>query len=110
MGCMRPGEGARTTACNLLFNSDYKKGLKQFLDCSTLVTNHRKNDEECKDHQMRCGKSRDPELDINHQLGLFMDLAGTRPDPECQGAALRGRRCPKCKPLFPKLVRGPDNT
>jgi hypothetical protein len=59
---------------------------------------------------MRFGKSQDPELDINHQLGLFMDLAGTRPDTECQGAALRGRRCPVCKPLFPKLLRGPDNT
>jgi hypothetical protein len=38
MGCMRPGEGASTTTCNLLFNSDYQKGLKQYLDCSTLVT------------------------------------------------------------------------
>jgi hypothetical protein len=109
MGCMRPGEGARTTTCNLLFNSDYNKGLKQYLDCSTLITNQRKNDQERKGHQMRFGKSQDSELDINHQLGLFMDLAGTRPDPECQGAALRGRRCPKCKPLFPKLLRGPDN-
>jgi hypothetical protein len=60
MGCMRPGEGARTTTCNLLFNSDYKEGLKQFLDCSTLVTNLRKNDQECKRHWMRPGKSQDP--------------------------------------------------
>ncbi len=97
---MRPGEGAHITTCNL--SSDFK-GLKQFLDGSTLVTtNICKNDEEHKGHWMRFGKSQDPELDINHQLGLFMDPAGTRPDPSCQAAALR---CPKCKPLFPKLAR-----
>jgi hypothetical protein len=60
MGCMRPGQGARTTACNLLFNSDFQKGLKQFLDCSTLVTNLCKNDQERKGHWMRFGKSQDP--------------------------------------------------
>jgi hypothetical protein len=44
MSCMRPGDGAlaRSTACNPLFNSDIQKGLTQFRDCSTLVTNSSK--------------------------------------------------------------------
>ena len=106
MGCMRPGEAARTTTCNLVYNSDFNKGLTQFRDCSTLVTNIRKNDQERKGHWMRFGKSSDPELDLNFQLGLFMDLNGTRPSPDCLAASLRGRRCDKCKPLFPKMIRG----
>ena len=107
---MRPGEGARTTACNLKFDADYLKGLHEFKDCSTLVMNHRKQDQERKGHQMRFGKSADPALDINHQLGLFMDLAGTRPSPACAGDHLRGKRCLVCAPLFPKFAKGPGNS
>ncbi len=59
---------------------------------------------------MRFGKSADPALDINHQLGLFMNLAGTRPSPACAGDRLRGKRCLVCAPLFPKLVMGPGDS
>ncbi len=38
---------------------------------------------------MRFGKSRDPELDINYQLGLLMDTLGTRPSTFCLGNANR---------------------
>ena len=107
MGCMRPGEGAASQACNLRFNSDFLKGLLQFEHCSTLVTLKRKNDQERKGHWMRFGKSLDPELDINHQLGLLMDTLGTRPSTLCLGDANRGRRCKHCKPLFPRLSKDP---
>ena len=59
---------------------------------------------------MRFGKSTDPELDINHQLGLFLDMTGTRPSTNCQGVALQGRKCLTCPPLFPKLKRGANGT
>jgi hypothetical protein len=36
IGCMRPGEGARATSCNLQFDSDFHKGLLEFKDCSFL--------------------------------------------------------------------------
>ena len=52
---MRPGEGARAQSCNLRFNADFPTGLLQFRDCSTLVTNKRKNDQERKGHWMRFG-------------------------------------------------------
>ncbi len=57
IGCMRPGDGARSTACNLKFDADYLKGLLDFKDCSTLVINNRKQDQESKGHWMRFGKS-----------------------------------------------------
>ena len=46
IGCMRPSEGAHAQSCNLQFNADFLKGLRDFLDCSTLVTLKRKNDQD----------------------------------------------------------------
>ena len=105
VGCMRPAEGAAATSCCLVFDSDFLKGLTRFKDCSTLLTKLRKQDQERKGHWMRFGKALDPELDINYQLGLFMDAAGTRPRPHCEGSALKGKRCLICPPLFPKLAK-----
>ena len=48
---------------------------------------------------MRFGRAADPALDINHQLGLFMDLAGTRPRPGCTKSSRPGAQCPVCPPL-----------
>jgi hypothetical protein len=107
LGCMRPFEGAEATTCCLRFNSDFLKGLTAFEHCSTLTAVKRKQDQERKGHWMRFGKSRDPDLDINHQLGLFMDLAGTRPKPYCIGLGLQGKKCLTCPPLFPKLRKSP---
>ena len=59
---------------------------------------------------MRFGKAADPALDLNYQLGLFMDLAGTRPSTRCRKHALRGKRCPDCFPLIPKLVKYPNGS
>jgi hypothetical protein len=110
MGCMRPCEAARATSCCLAFDSDFKKGLLQFKDCSTLATILRKQDQERKGHWMRFGKSVDPDLDINYQLGLFMDTVHNRPRTHCAGESLRGKRCLTCLPLFPKLVKGRDGS
>jgi hypothetical protein len=105
MGCMRPGEVAMAQTCDLKFNGDYDKGLLQYKDCSTLCTLTRKQDQERKGHWMRFGVSDDPALDINYQLGLFMDMAGTRPGPGCSKRSRPGARCTSCFPLFPKLRR-----
>ena len=110
LGCMRPCEAARATSCCLEFDSDFKKGLPQFKGCSTLVTILRKQDQERKGHWMRFGKSVHPELDINFQLGLFMDTVHSRPRTHCDSESLRGKRCLTCLPLFPKLVKCPDGS
>ena len=104
IGCMRPSEGAAALTCELEFNADYNAGLTQYRDCSTLHCLMRKNDQERKGHQMRFGVSSDPALDINFQLGLFMDLAGTRPRTNCNGT--RKKKCTVCPYLFPKMVKG----
>jgi hypothetical protein len=108
VGCMRPAEGAAALTCNLVFNSDYYAGLRQYLGCTTLHTLTRKQDQERKGHQMRFGVATDPQLDINYQLGLFMDMAGTRPHTNCNRGP--GKKCTVCPPLFPKLVRGPGGS
>ena len=108
IGCMRPCEGARATSCCLAFDSDFHKGLPKFKDCSTLATILRKQDQERKGHWMRFGKSTDPDLDLNYQLGLFMDMIGTRTRTHCAGESLRGKQCLTCAPLFPKLARAPN--
>ena len=46
------------------------------------------------------------ELDLNYQLGLFMDLVHTRPSPTCAAGQLRGKRCLSCPPpSFPNCSR-----
>ena len=108
IGCMRPAEGAAALSCDLVFNSDYDAGLRQYLGCTTLHCLMRKQDQERKGHQMRFGVATDPQLDINYQLGLFMDIAGTRPRTDCNRRS--GKRCTVCPPLFPKLVKGPNGS
>ena len=103
MGIMRPVEGSLAQTCDFEPGGDCNKGLTQFEGGSTLRTLFRKNDQIRKGHEMRFGKSADPDLDINFQLGLLMDLLGTRPKPGCTKATRPGRRCPVCPPLFPKL-------
>ena len=49
-------------------------------------------------------------MDINHQLGLFMDMAGNRPNTVCDAATACGRDCRHCLPLFPKLFKGAGDT
>ena len=103
IGIMRPVEGSLAQTCDYEQDSDRNKGLTQFDGGSTLRTLFRKNDQIRKGHEMRFGKSAHPDLDINFQLGLLMDLLGTRPRPGCTKSTRPGRRCPVCPPLFPKL-------
>jgi hypothetical protein len=39
---MRPAEGAQAQSCSLDFDADFRKGLTQYVGCSTLTTLHRK--------------------------------------------------------------------
>ncbi len=104
---MRPG------SCNLMLDSDYK-GLLAYMDCSSLVTSHRKNDQERKGHWMHFGKSADPALDLDYQLGLFMDMAHTRPSDSCAVGQLREKRClpslPRARQTRGSWVLHPDPT
>jgi hypothetical protein len=66
IGCMRPAEGAAALSCDLVYNSDYNAGLRQYLGCTTLHCLMRKQDQDRKGHQMSFGVAADPQLVINY--------------------------------------------
>ena len=109
VGCQRPSKAAAQTSCDMWFDDDWHRGLVSFQGGATLNCSVRKQDQERKGHHMRFGCSVDPALDLVYQLGLFMDMAGTRPRDGCVKRGGPHARCPVCPPLFPKLQRGPHN-
>jgi hypothetical protein len=108
IGCMLPAEGAAALTCELVFNSDYRTGLHQYRNCATLHCLMHKNDQEWKGHQMRFGVSTYPALVLpfKFQLGLFMDLAYTRPRTNCNGHSWK--RCTVYPLLLPKQIKTLD--
>ncbi len=95
----------------MVFDSDHHKGLRQYKD-STLTTIKHKQNQERKGHWMRFGKSSDPALNLNHQLGLFMDLAGTHPHTDCLKdlEALRDKQLLSVPQTMKKDVRPSPST
>ncbi len=61
VGCMRPAEGAAALTCDLVFNSDYDAGLRQYfkLGCFTLHTLTRIRNAKA----TRCASALPPTLD-----------------------------------------------
>jgi len=110
VGCQRPSEAAAATSCDWWFDDDWQQGAVSFQGGATLNCSIRKQDQERKGHHMRFGRSVDPQLDLVYQMGLFMDLAGTRPRAGCTKRARPHAFCPVCPPLFPKLQNGPSGT
>ena len=83
IGIMRPSNGSRAQTCDYANDANPGTATTQPGPGFTLRTLFRKNDQIRKGHEMRFGKSVQPDLDINFQLGLLMDLLGTRPRPGC---------------------------
>jgi hypothetical protein len=103
LGIMRPGEITAAQSCDYKHDDDFSKGLIPARGSATLYTRKRKQDQERKGHHMRFGKSADPELDVNHQMALYMDQLNIRPLTTCTKAARPHVRC-NCPPLFPRLA------
>ena len=70
VGCQRPSEAAAATSCDWWFDDDWHRGLVSFQGGATLNCSICKQDQECKGHHMRFGRSEDPALDLVHQMGL----------------------------------------
>ena len=83
IGCQRPSEAAAAQSCDWWFDDDWRLGTVPFSGGATLNCSIRKQDQERKGHHMRFDRSADPSLDLVYQMGLFMDLAGTRPRAGC---------------------------
>jgi hypothetical protein len=105
ISCMRPAGGAAALSCDLDYNSEYNAGLHHHLGCTTLNRLERKTGPGTQGPPDALGVATDPQLDVNHQLGLFMDLAGTWPSTNCN--CCPGKRCTIYQPLFPKLTHYP---
>ena len=106
--CLRPSEGARLQACDVLFDFDVASGRRGYRGTAAINVMSRKNDQDRKGHHPRVGRSKSNELDLVHQLRRFMIEAGTEPRPDCQKRQRLHARCPVCPPLFPLSSRGKD--
>ena len=78
---MSPIEGSLAQTCD--YEQDRSCGPTQPDGGFTLRTHFRRNEQIRRGIEIRFGKSVDPNLDINFQLGLLMDLLGTRSKPGC---------------------------
>jgi hypothetical protein len=94
ISCMRPaGGGAAALSCDLDYNSDYNAGLHQHLCCTKPHLLMRKTGPGTQGPPDALGMATDQQLDVNHQLGLFMPLAGTWPAPTATAASSSGASC-----------------
>ena len=78
--CLRPSEGARLQACDVLFDFDVASGRRSYRGTAAINVMSRKNDQDRKGHHPRVGRSKSDELDLVYQLRRFMIEAGTSLD------------------------------
>ena len=55
------------------------------------------------------GRAADPELDVVHQLRVWMEALDLRVHPRCRKGREPAARCPLCPPLFPRTRRSRGN-
>ena len=106
VACQRPSEDVADSSCDCWADDDWHQEAVSFQGDVTLYCSIRKQDQECKGYHMRFGCFVDPALDMVYQMGLFMDLAGTRPRAGCTKRTRPHALCPVCHPLFPKFQNG----
>jgi hypothetical protein len=101
--CCRCEEGAMLQVCDVWLNYDWLAGYQQFVDGTAYNVKVRKNDQFRQGHQPRCGRPKDPRLDVTAQLLEMMRQLG------CTKRAEPGSPCPRCPPLFPRRINGGRN-
>ena len=67
------------------------------------------NDRVRRGHHPALGRAEDPELDIVHQLRVWMEVMDLAVHPRCRKRREPAARCPWCPPLFPRTRRGRGN-
>ena len=107
--CLRVSEVARLQVCDLWFHYFESMGLLGFEGTAAIHIVNRKNDTQRKGHHPAVGKSRDPSLDIIHQLKTWLRLTGMCVHPSCTKLSNPAARCSFCPPLFPRTRNGPGN-
>ena len=106
--CLRVAELAALQVCDLWFGFHTGYGISGFEGTVAVHVGRRKNDCERKGHHPAVGRSRDPDLDLVHQLLTWLARNGLSISPLCQKRANSAARCPHCLPLFSRLANGPN--
>jgi hypothetical protein len=104
--CCRCEEGAMLQVCDVWLNYDWLAGYLQFVGGAAYNVKVRKNDSFRQGHQPRCGRPKDPRLDVTAQLLEMMRQLGSAPRAGCTKRAEPGSPCPVCPPLFPRRING----
>lgn len=105
--CLRVAELAALQVCDLWFGFHTGYGIPGFEGTAAVHIGRRKNDCERKGHHPAIGRSRDPVLDLVHQLLIWLAQNGLVVSPLCRKRADPAARCPHCFPLFSRLGNGP---
>jgi hypothetical protein len=102
--CCRCEEGAMFQVCDVWLNYDWLAWYQQFVGGTEYNVKVRKNDQFCQGHQPRCGRPKDPRLDVTAQLFEMMRHLGSAPRAGCTKRAEPCSPCPTCPPLFPRRI------
>ena len=102
--CLRVAELRGLRVCHLLFDFHLSYGIPGYEGTMALHIVKRKNDAQRRGHYPAVGRSANPELDLVHQLRVWLSVLGITRSPSC--SARPGVQCPACAPVFPRLVSG----
>ena len=105
--CLRVSELLALQVCDLWFDFHAGYGIPGFLGTLAVHIARRKNDCERKGHHPAVGRALEPDLDLVHQLNVWLRNHGLRVSTLCQKSAYPAFPCPHCPPLFSRLGNGP---
>ena len=96
-------------ACDLWFDHFTGYGIPGYEGTCAVHVNKRKKDRIRRGHHPALGRAEDPELDIVHQLRVWMEAMDLVVHPRCRKRHEPAARCPWCPPIFPRTRRGRGN-
>ena len=105
IACLRPSEGAMLQVCDLWFDYDARAGGRYAVGTLAINILKRKNDQERRGHSPRLGRANHPDLDIVHQLKVYLRVAGLAVHQDCTKAQRPHARCRHCRPVFGRAVK-----
>ena len=105
--CLRVAELRALRVCHLLFDFHCAYGIPCYEGTLAVHVVKRKNDSERRGHYPAVGRSSNPDLDLVHQLRVWLRFLGIEQHPLCSSRA--GVQCHTCPPIFPCLTNGPGS-
>ncbi len=105
--CLRVSELLALQICDLWFDFHAGYGIPGFLGTLVVHISRCKNDCERKGHHPAVGRALDPDLDLVHQLKVWLRNHGLRVSSLCQKSANPAFPCPHRPPLFSRLGNEP---